>query len=74
MCNRCPKVHDHKARGFWAWAKGRPCECSCSGSDVQVVQEREDKYMGVDVLGRPTTIPEYKTYAYCTKCRHKYRV
>ncbi len=74
MCNKCPKVHDHKAKGFWVWAAGRPCECSCSGADVQIVQEREDRYIGNDVLGRPNLVPEYRTVAYCTKCKHKFRM
>ncbi len=67
-------MHDHKAKGFWAWASGRACECECGAADVQVVQEREDRYVGTDSLGRPNLLPEYKNYAFCARCKHKFRV
>lgn len=74
MCDRCPKVRDPNAKGFWARIAWRKCECSCSGPDLQILQEQQEKYVGTDALGRQNFVPEFKTYAFCTKCRHKFRV
>ena len=74
MCNRCPKVRDPDAKGFWAGMARKRCECSCSGTDIQVVQEQGGRYAGTDDLGRQNFVPEFKSFAFCTKCKHKFKI
>lgn len=74
MCNRCPHIQDPDVKGFWSRLAKKPCGCNCSGPDIQIVQEQEQEYTGTDALGRQNYIPKFKSFAFCSKCRHKFRI
>lgn len=66
-----PNAH----RGFWAGLVGKKCECSCSGADLQTLQEQHEEFLGSDQqTGRNNYGTKTESYAFCSRCRHKFRI